>query len=143
MLSGERAAVVAMYFEQEKGIQPDKLIAMGYGDNYPVGDNSTEAGRRLNRRVELVIIGNDSDFNMDVYNSSDSLLNSGEYPAGGSPIDIFLQGEGNGGQAGSASESRETALRKNTGGSGPKTGGALDETAVLPPENTEASPDAR
>lgn len=37
------------------GIAPDRLVAEGYGDQYPVGDNGTEAGRALNRRVSMLV----------------------------------------------------------------------------------------
>jgi outer membrane protein OmpA-like peptidoglycan-associated protein len=36
-----------------KGIDPSRLEAEGYGDQYPVGDNSTEEGRMKNRRIAL------------------------------------------------------------------------------------------
>jgi outer membrane protein OmpA-like peptidoglycan-associated protein len=36
-----------------KGIDPSRLEAEGYGDQYPVGDNSTEEGRTKNRRIAL------------------------------------------------------------------------------------------
>jgi outer membrane protein OmpA-like peptidoglycan-associated protein len=35
------------------GIQPDRLEAQGYGDQYPVADNSTEEGRAQNRRISM------------------------------------------------------------------------------------------
>jgi outer membrane protein OmpA-like peptidoglycan-associated protein len=37
------------------GISGDRINTRGYGKNYPVADNSTSAGRQLNRRVEVVI----------------------------------------------------------------------------------------
>jgi OOP family OmpA-OmpF porin len=37
------------------GIDPSRLEAKGYGDQYPVGDNSTDAGRALNRRIALLV----------------------------------------------------------------------------------------
>lgn len=36
-----------------KSIDPSKLKAEGYGDQHPVGDNSTEEGRAKNRRITL------------------------------------------------------------------------------------------
>lgn len=36
-----------------KGVDPSRLEAQGYGDQYPVGDNSTEEGRAKNRRIAL------------------------------------------------------------------------------------------
>lgn len=35
------------------GIAPDRLEAQGYGDQYPVADNSTEEGRAKNRRISM------------------------------------------------------------------------------------------
>ena len=36
-----------------KGIDASRLASEGYGDQYPVGDNSTEEGRQQNRRIAL------------------------------------------------------------------------------------------
>jgi OOP family OmpA-OmpF porin len=37
------------------GIDSSRLESKGYGDQYPVGDNSTEAGRAQNRRIALLV----------------------------------------------------------------------------------------
>jgi len=37
------------------GIDPSRLESKGYGDQYPVGDNATEEGRALNRRIALLV----------------------------------------------------------------------------------------
>jgi len=37
------------------GIAQDRLTAQGYGEDHPVGDNSTEAGRALNRRISMLV----------------------------------------------------------------------------------------
>lgn len=55
-LSTDRANAVLNYFEMKTLIQPNKLIATGFGKNFPIATNDTEEGRRQNRRVELVII---------------------------------------------------------------------------------------
>ena len=73
MLSGERAAVTAMYFEDEKNIDPQKIILRGYGKNLPVATNDTEEGRMANRRVEIVVIGLESDISFDPYSDLNSL----------------------------------------------------------------------
>ena len=36
------------------GVSPDRLFAAGFGQDKPIADNRTEAGRAANRRVELV-----------------------------------------------------------------------------------------
>jgi len=40
----------------ERGVEPKKLSAAGYGGFRPVGNNSTEEGRARNRRVDVVIL---------------------------------------------------------------------------------------
>jgi OOP family OmpA-OmpF porin len=55
-LSQRRAQSVVDYLRM-KGVS-NKLIAKGYGENQPIADNSTEAGRSENRRVELIWIEN-------------------------------------------------------------------------------------
>lgn len=54
-LSEERAISV-MQSLVTKGISPSRLQAIGYGQEKPIADNSTEKGRYHNRRVELVKI---------------------------------------------------------------------------------------
>ena len=39
-----------------RGVDPDQLVARGYGESEPVASNDTPAGRERNRRVELRII---------------------------------------------------------------------------------------
>jgi chemotaxis protein MotB len=38
------------------GVWPGRLAATGYADRHPIATNATEAGRRMNRRVELVVL---------------------------------------------------------------------------------------
>lgn len=37
------------------GVPPDRIVARGYGKQYPVANNNTTTGRQLNRRVEIVL----------------------------------------------------------------------------------------
>lgn len=53
-LSQRRADNVRSYLVQQ-GVDGDRMTARGYGESQPVADNSTEAGRAQNRRVELRI----------------------------------------------------------------------------------------
>jgi len=55
VLAGLRAEAVKKYLMQS-GISGDRLESLGYGDSRPIADNSTEDGRRLNRRTEFVIL---------------------------------------------------------------------------------------
>ena len=52
-LSRERAQSVRDYLIA-RGVAPQRLIARGYGPDYPVASNATVAGRDLNRRSEFI-----------------------------------------------------------------------------------------
>jgi outer membrane protein OmpA-like peptidoglycan-associated protein len=52
VLSRARANTVAAKLTAD-GVQPQRVHAEGYGSQRPMADNSTEAGRAQNRRVEL------------------------------------------------------------------------------------------
>jgi len=54
-LSEKRAMSVVNYLVN-RGISAERLKFKGYGNTSPIGDNITEAGRRLNRRTEAKII---------------------------------------------------------------------------------------
>jgi OOP family OmpA-OmpF porin len=54
-LSQRRADSVVRYMENDLHISPSRLTAVGYGDTRPIGDNRTEEGKRLNRRIDTVI----------------------------------------------------------------------------------------
>ncbi len=51
-LSQDRADAVKAYLVG-KGIKADRLKSIGYGQEIPVADNKTDAGRKKNRRVEF------------------------------------------------------------------------------------------
>ena len=53
-LSEKRAQAVLDYFAS-KNVNPVRLAAYGRGESAPRADNASEAGRALNRRVELLI----------------------------------------------------------------------------------------
>lgn len=53
-LSRTRAMAVGRYL-QERGAGHGRISIIGRGSADPVGDNRTEAGRALNRRIEIVI----------------------------------------------------------------------------------------
>jgi chemotaxis protein MotB len=55
-LSSARALSVVHYMVNERGINPERLSAIGYGEYRPVSGNDTKEGRHLNRRVEIVIM---------------------------------------------------------------------------------------
>jgi outer membrane protein OmpA-like peptidoglycan-associated protein len=49
---GVRAALL------ERGVDPARIAARGFGESYPVASNENVAGRQLNRRVEIVVADN-------------------------------------------------------------------------------------
>ncbi len=58
-LSTARATSVLHYIVDEKGINPEKVSAIGRGQYKPVVSNDTPENRRQNRRVEIVILPKD------------------------------------------------------------------------------------
>lgn len=54
-LSERRAQAVASYF-RSRDIKPLRLATYGHGEDYPVASNNSDSGRKLNRRVEIVLV---------------------------------------------------------------------------------------
>ena len=54
-LSGRRAEAVRQLLIDQHGVNPSQITAVGRGEESPVADNHTADGRRLNRRVELIM----------------------------------------------------------------------------------------
>lgn len=55
----ERRAQAVKDFAVANGVSASRLRIVGKGESEPIGDNTTEAGRAQNRRVEIVIVAND------------------------------------------------------------------------------------
>jgi len=55
-LSEKRAATVRDYLTSS-GVSVDNVVARGLGKSDPVADNRSAAGRKLNRRVEMIVSG--------------------------------------------------------------------------------------
>lgn len=55
-LGAERALEVTRFMETSMGIDPKRMVSASRGEHEPVADNKTEAGRRKNRRVEVVVV---------------------------------------------------------------------------------------
>ncbi len=54
-LSAQRATALVRWFIEQHHLQPGRFVAAGYGEYAPIADNGQEAGRRLNRRVDIII----------------------------------------------------------------------------------------
>ena len=63
-LSQKRADSVRNYLV-DGGVNPDQLVARGYGQTQPIASNATVAGRAKNRRVVLFAISNPGDVKVE------------------------------------------------------------------------------
>jgi outer membrane protein OmpA-like peptidoglycan-associated protein len=52
----ERRATAVKNALAARGVAPARMTAVGFGESKPVADNTTDAGRSLNRRVEITIV---------------------------------------------------------------------------------------
>jgi outer membrane protein OmpA-like peptidoglycan-associated protein len=55
-LSEKRAGTVRDYLV-DAGVSINSVFARGYGKTHPIADNDTAVGRKLNRRVEMIVSG--------------------------------------------------------------------------------------
>lgn len=55
-LSERRAKAVLDYLITKGGIDSKRLTSAGFGEDYPIADNKTRAGRAENRRVEIKLV---------------------------------------------------------------------------------------
>lgn len=55
-LSALRATSVVKYFVTYKGMDPSRFSAAGYAEYQPLVPNISEANRRINRRVDIIIL---------------------------------------------------------------------------------------
>ncbi len=54
-LSAARAVNVVRFLQEENGLLPTRLSAVGLSEFRPRGDNETEEGRQANRRIEILL----------------------------------------------------------------------------------------
>lgn len=99
-LSGERATNIAIYFEDEKNLDPRKLRPIGFGDNYPIAPNDSDENRRLNRRVDMVIVSNDA-VDQGFYNALAGLFDPATFPQEGGFSNVMTPGNDTGRGSGS------------------------------------------
>ncbi|WP_233861116.1 OmpA family protein [Tenacibaculum piscium] len=55
-LSEKRAKAVLDYLANKADIPSSRLTSAGFGEDYPIADNKTRAGRAENRRVEIKLV---------------------------------------------------------------------------------------
>ena len=60
-LSTARATNVVQYLTRQEDFDPGKISATGYGEFRPVADNGVEDGRVKNRRVDIVLLSEQSE----------------------------------------------------------------------------------
>jgi len=53
-LAAHRATAIVRFFISN-GIEQNKIYAVSYGDSRPIASNSTEEGRKQNRRIEILV----------------------------------------------------------------------------------------
>lgn len=58
-LSQARASSVADYLAS-RGVSPGRIVGYGYGERYPVASNATAQGKQQNRRVDLLVLHQDT-----------------------------------------------------------------------------------
>jgi chemotaxis protein MotB len=54
-LSTDRAVAVLDLLHQAHGLDPQRLVAVGYGEFRPIAGNESAEGRSTNRRVEIIV----------------------------------------------------------------------------------------
>ena len=55
-LSLARANSVVDYLTQKRGVEAGRVVPVGHGEERPIASNDTAQGRRMNRRVEIVVL---------------------------------------------------------------------------------------
>ena len=58
-LASRRATNAVIFIQEHSELDPARLVSMGYGQWRPVDLNDTEEGRSHNRRVEILVTGQD------------------------------------------------------------------------------------
>ncbi len=59
-LSTARATNIISYLIAQKGLNPKRLSAVGYGEYVPIAPNTTYEGKSQNRRVDIIILSSNT-----------------------------------------------------------------------------------
>jgi len=54
-LSVARATAVVRFLQDTVGVRPERISATGFGQYRPVASNTSDEGRRQNRRIEIIL----------------------------------------------------------------------------------------
>jgi chemotaxis protein MotB len=68
-------ALSVLHLLIDTGVSPSNISAAGYGEFHPKADNATPEGRKLNRRIEIVMLPN-----LDLLSDEIPKLTEGEIP---------------------------------------------------------------
>ncbi|WP_051228981.1 OmpA family protein [Paludibacterium yongneupense] len=76
----ELRALSVMKALVDRGVSKNRIRAQGHGMSHPIADNGSEAGRRLNRRTEIIILGEKQENlgQSPLGNAFDSVVNFGK-----------------------------------------------------------------
>lgn len=96
MLSSERAAQVAIYFNDVSLIPGELLNPIGQGNTFPIADNSTREGREKNRRVDIALVSKKAQItgNDEILQLLRGTFDDGTYPKSGSVKDVLSPEDG-------------------------------------------------
>ncbi|MGB8011383.1 MAG: flagellar motor protein MotB [Terriglobales bacterium] len=77
-LSTARATEVVTLLVDRYGLDPKQISVAGYSQYRPVADNETEEGRKVNRRVDLVVVSRTGPASKDPLGQADPQAKRGE-----------------------------------------------------------------
>jgi len=66
LLSKQRAQSIKIFFSDSCNIDTAKIITHAFGETNPIAENLTEAGRKQNRRVEIIVLPKSNEAKNDV-----------------------------------------------------------------------------
>ncbi|MCB1876310.1 MAG: OmpA family protein [Chromatiales bacterium] len=95
-LASARANATIRYLQYALGVDPERIVSIAYGPYQPIADNRTPEGRARNRRIEIVLVRDDT------YQANTALA--------------VGAGEPQGGQGASRNTENRVILLINTGG---------------------------
>ena len=113
-LSEDRARSVMKYLT-EHGVAATELASIGYGADRPIADNTSEAGREQNRRVEFVILEQDvthKKVEVDAQTGAEKVVDENHEVVRAADADAGARGAGKPGAKGAAPA---TAAKKKGG----------------------------